>query len=114
MSSVGMPGVLPISAPAPRDQKILHAAQEFEAVLLNTLLGSLATTFATMPGDAIESSSTHYQYLGMQALSSCLAARGGLGITRLVTQSLTSRGQHGEVDRREKSPTRGASLGRPF
>lgn len=79
-------------------------------MLLNTLLGSLESSFATVPGDKMESGSSHYQYLGIQTLSSSLAARGGLGIADLITRSLMRTQEHAQ----QKSPTRGASLGRPF
>jgi Rod binding domain-containing protein len=69
-------------------RKVIHAAREFEAVLLNTMLGPLEQTFSALPGKKPDSESDNYHYLGMQALSSGLANNGGLGIADLITQSL--------------------------
>ena len=74
--------------PSPIDHKIRHAAQEFEGVLLNTLLGSLEKTFATMPGSKLATGADQYQSLGAQALASGLAARGGIGIADLIARRL--------------------------
>lgn len=74
--------------PSPIDGKIRHAAQEFEAVLLNTLLGSLEKTFATLPGTKLETGADQYQSLGAQSLASGLAERGGIGIADLNARSL--------------------------
>ena len=102
------------SQPAPRSQKIVRAAQEFEAALLNTLLGSLEQSFSAMPGKKVETGSDHYHYLGMQTLASSLAAGGGIGIAKLISRSLATSGGNASSATQEKSPTRGASLGRPF
>lgn len=77
-------------------RRVLHAAHEFEAVLLNTLLGSLEHSFASLPGKDPEAGSDNYQYLGMQALASSLAARGGVGIASMIARSLLQRGSSGE------------------
>jgi len=74
--------------PTPADQKIRHAAHEFEGILLNTLLGPLEKTFATLPGGKIETGSDQYQSLATQVLASGLAARGGLGIADLIIRKL--------------------------
>jgi Rod binding domain-containing protein len=76
-------------------RRVLHAAHEFEAVLLNTLLGSLEHSFASLPGKDPEASSDNYQYLGMQALASSLAARGGVGIASMIVRSLFHPGSGG-------------------
>jgi Rod binding domain-containing protein len=72
-----------------KTRRVLHAAHEFEAVLLNTLLGSLEHSFASLPGKDPETGSDNYQYLGMQALASSLAARGGVGIASMIVRSLS-------------------------
>jgi Rod binding domain-containing protein len=74
--------------------RVLHAAKEFEAVLLNTLLGSLEHSFATLPGKDAEAGSDNYQYLGMQALATSLAARGGVGIASMIARTLL----HGQTE----------------
>jgi len=68
--------------------KIQHAAQDFEALLLGTLLRTFAQSLATVPGGQPLPGSDDYQYLGTQALASGLAARGGLGIAALIVRNL--------------------------
>lgn len=69
-------------------RKVIHAAHEFEGVLLNTILGPLEQAFSSLPGKTPDSESDNYHYLGMQALSSVMAAGGGFGIADLITRSL--------------------------
>ena len=102
------------SAPPPADpaaeqraHKIAKAARDFEAVLLNTLLGPLEKTFSSLPGKEHDAVSDNYQSLGMQALTSCLAANGGLGLADMIVKSLSKR-DHGATH--EKSLAKGASL----
>ena len=102
--------------PAPVSEhtlKITKAAREFEAVLLNSLLGPLEKTFSSLPGKEADPVSDNYQSLGMQALASTLAARGGLGIAGMIVKSLSKR-DRAETTAHEKSLARGASLARPF
>ncbi|MBZ5706018.1 MAG: rod-binding protein [Acidobacteriia bacterium] len=72
--------------------KVLRAAQDFEALLLGSLLRSLEQTFSAVPGDAHVPGSDDYQYLGTQALASGLAASGGLGIADLIRNLMTNNG----------------------
>jgi Rod binding domain-containing protein len=65
--------------------KAEKAAQDFEAVLLGSLLDSLQKTFAGAPEDD-SSGSGNYALMGTQALASAMAARGGIGIARLILQ----------------------------
>jgi Rod binding domain-containing protein len=75
-------------ADAIHKRKMIHAAHEFEALLLNTLLGPLEQTFSSLPGKKPDSESDNYHYLGMQALASTLAAGKGLGIADMIVRSL--------------------------
>jgi Rod binding domain-containing protein len=59
-------------------------------------LGSLEHSFSSLPGKDSEAGSDNYQYLGMQALASSLAARGGVGIASMIAGSLLHRGSSGE------------------
>ena len=68
--------------------KMVRAAHQFEAVLLNSLLGSLQHSFSSIGGKKADSESTNYDYVGMQALASALAARGGIGIADRIVASL--------------------------
>jgi Rod binding domain-containing protein len=94
-------------------RKIAKAAHDFEAVLLNTLLGPLEKTFSSLPGKETDAVSDNYHSLGMQALASSLAARGGVGIAAMIVKSLSKR-DNAVVAAHEKSLARGASLARPF
>ncbi len=68
--------------------RLAKAAQEFEAVLLGTLLSSLRQSLGSAPGDTGESGDDDYSFMGVQALATALAARGGLGIAKSVLQQL--------------------------
>ena len=59
------------------------AAQDFEAVLLGSLLESLQKSFA---GDSEDrsSGSDNYAVMRTQALASAMSAQGGLGIARMI------------------------------
>lgn len=86
--SIHEPTVPPqISTPVatPRSAK---AAHEFEASLIASLLSSLEKTFGSAPGESEIPGADSYNYLGTQALSEAIAARGGFGIARLITQHL--------------------------
>jgi Rod binding domain-containing protein len=65
-----------------------RAARDFEAQLIGTVLESLEKTFAALPGEDPIAGEDDYNYLGTQALASALAAGGGFGIARLISQHL--------------------------
>jgi hypothetical protein len=66
----------------------VKAAREFEANLIASLLQSLESAFATLPGQDGLPGSDDYSYLGCQALSEGVAERGGFGIARMILQHL--------------------------
>ena len=71
--------------------RIAKATQDFEALLLTSLLTPLAKSFSAVPGESsAPAGSEDYGYMGVQALASALAYRGGLGIARLVLGQLKS------------------------
>ena len=70
------------------EAKLRKSAQEFEAVLLNSLLQSMHDSFCNLPGDDSKKPSDDYSYMGTQALAPQLAARGGLGIARMIVKNL--------------------------
>ncbi|HLW88693.1 MAG TPA: hypothetical protein VKR57_09375 [Terriglobales bacterium] len=82
---------IPSTPAAEHARKIAKAAHEFEAVLLNTVLGPLERTFSSLPGKETDAASDNYQSLGMQALTSNLATKGGWGIADLIIKSLSKR-----------------------
>lgn len=67
--------------------KTEKAAQDFEAVLLGSLLESVEKTFSGF-GDDAPLGSSDYSYMGVQALASGLAANGGIGIARMILKQL--------------------------
>ena len=71
------------------DLKIKKAGAQFEAILLNNLLGGLERAFTDLPGKKADNSARAYSGLAMQALSSGLAEHGGIGIGRLIAQALS-------------------------
>jgi Rod binding domain-containing protein len=71
--------------------KLAHAAQQFEAILLNQLLGSLQRAFCSLGEEKKEAGSDQYQFLGLQALASGVAAKGGFGIADMIVRNLKSR-----------------------
>jgi Rod binding domain-containing protein len=83
-----------ISVAAPRGMK---AAQEFEENLIASLLASMEKTFANVPGGDLPGSDD-YNYLGTQALSTGIVARGGFGIARLITRYLSTHEGKGPGD----------------
>jgi peptidoglycan hydrolase FlgJ len=76
------------ATPAPKaDPKAAKAAQDFEAVMLGTLLESLQKSF----GGGMDSGAlgnAEYATMGTQALATAMAARGGIGIARMVLSQL--------------------------
>jgi Rod binding domain-containing protein len=79
---------LPLVTPALG--KGAKAAREFEAQLIGTVLQSLEKSFADLPGQDSVAGSDDYNYLGTHALASALAAGGGFGIARLLSEHLAS------------------------
>jgi len=74
----------------PNSGRSSKAAQEFEAQLIASLLDSLEKTFAEIPGDNSIPGTEDYNYLGTQALATALAAKGGLGIAKMISGFLQS------------------------
>ncbi len=82
------PAVGSATPPENYAHRVAHAARQFEGVLLNTLLGSLEHSFASLPGKKADSIGDNYHSMGMQALASTLADRGGVGIASMITRNL--------------------------
>jgi len=76
-----------LPAPPSPPGKLEKAAQDFEAVLLGTLLDSLQKTFSGNPEEG-PAGSGDYAFMSTQALASAMAARGGIGIARLILSHL--------------------------
>jgi Rod binding domain-containing protein len=87
----------PLPATNPPDAKALSrndvlknekAARDFEALLLTPVLDSLQKTFAGDSEDAKTPGASDYRALGTQALAQAIAARGGIGIAKLILRHL--------------------------
>ena len=79
-----------LSSARPVLEKGEKAARDFEAQLIGTVLESLEKTFASVPGDEKMAGEDNYNYLGTQALASVVAAGGGFGIARMISEHLIS------------------------
>jgi Rod binding domain-containing protein len=82
---------------AGNDGKIDKSAQEFESMLLNTWLQQAEESMATVPGAEDDEEAAGRQQmlsLGVQSLSTALAATGGIGIGKMIAQAL-----HHEADK---------------
>ncbi len=90
MKTANLPAVAAGTSATPQstNPKILHAAHEFEALLLANVLGPLERSFSAISGEAGVSGSEAYQSLGMQAVAGAMANHGGIGIAAMVSRSL--------------------------
>ena len=80
------------AAPAP---KLVKAAQDFEAILLSTWLEKLQESYAG-PDNGTDPAHGTLASMGTQAIASVLAARGGIGIGKMLLQHLAKSGGEGE------------------
>ncbi len=87
-AAAGAVSALPEPAKTAKAAKAEHAGMEFEAVLLNTVLGSLERSFSHLPGGKEDHATEGYSGLAMQALTSGLARSGGIGLGRLIAKEL--------------------------
>ena len=74
--------------------KAMKAGMEFEAILLNNLLGGLERAFTNLPGKKEDHSTEAYGGFALQALASGLAESGGIGIGRLIAKALEKRNEN--------------------
>ena len=90
-------GAAPVAAVAGNSAAIRKASQEFEALLLQQLLGPLQATFATVPGGDSEPGPNMYRDMGTEYLALGLARAGGLGLSRMIAGELSRTKGLGEV-----------------
>jgi Rod binding domain-containing protein len=81
------PQAAPAAYSAEDRARVAKAAQDFEAFLLSSLLRSLQQTFSGNDSDG-GPGQDDYSYMGTQALASSLAAAGGIGLARLISERL--------------------------
>jgi len=80
------------AASPPEVQKVVRAAQEFEALLLEPFLSDLQKSFSSIGGTDQQLGLSGYQDLGTQALAGGFAQGGGFGIADLIVRNLLNRG----------------------
>jgi len=85
-TSRSLPATNPLAAKAVlKNQK---AARDFEAMLLTPVLDSLQKTFAGDAEDTKTPGASDYRAMATQALAQSIAARGGIGIAKLILRHL--------------------------
>jgi len=73
---------------SPAHRKLRKAAQEFEGMLMQQLLGDFKVGFSTLGGETPMAGTDSLNSLAIQALSTALAKRGGLGIGNMLIHQL--------------------------
>jgi len=72
--------------------KIEKSSHDFESILLNNWMQGAYGSFGSVPGgddDDADSGKGQFQSIGIQALSAAMTARGGIGISKMITEQLT-------------------------
>ncbi|MGA2849189.1 MAG: hypothetical protein ABSE46_09345 [Terracidiphilus sp.] len=77
-------------ASANDDKKIEKGAKEFEAILVGSWLQQAEQSFATLPGgeDDQDPGRDSMMSLGVQTLSTSMAASGGIGIAKMISKAM--------------------------
>jgi Rod binding domain-containing protein len=75
----------------PTSPKLVKATQDFESILLTNWLEKVQQSFAGGE-DSGDAGHDTLSALGTQAMASALAARGGIGIARMLLQRLGEQG----------------------
>jgi len=87
-----------------QDAKIAKSSTDFESILLGSWLQGAEGSFAKVPGgdqeDDDDTSKDQFQGIAMQALAGSMTASGGIGIAKMIAQSLHAAAQK---DSSEKS-----------
>jgi len=88
-------------ASANDDKKIEKGAKEFEAILVGSWLQQAEQSFATLPGaeDSQDPGRDSMMSLGVQTLSTSMAASGGIGIAKMVAKAM-----HAAADKAAAQP----------
>jgi Rod binding domain-containing protein len=72
--------------------KIDSSAREFESLLLSSWLQEAYQSFGSVPGtdedQDLDSGKEQFQSIAMQSLGSSMAAAGGIGIARMISEHL--------------------------
>jgi Rod binding domain-containing protein len=89
------------------DAKIDKSSQQFEAILVGTWLNEAQKSFASVPGGDTDRDSGGDQMmsLGVQSLSTSLAASGGLGIGKMISKAMHAAADRETADKSAPAPT---------
>jgi Rod binding domain-containing protein len=92
------------------DAKIDKGAQQFESILVGTWLNEAQQSFASVPGGDSDRDAGGDQMmsLGVQSLSTSLAASGGLGIGKMIAKAM-----HAAADRANAAVSASAKPAEP-
>ncbi|MGA9937314.1 MAG: hypothetical protein WA369_05970 [Candidatus Acidiferrales bacterium] len=71
--------------------KLQKAAQDFEAIMIDSLWGSMKDGSLGSDDDLDDPSDSSLEQLGMQMVSGALAQAGGLGIGKMIVHALGSK-----------------------
>jgi Rod binding domain-containing protein len=97
------------------DGKIEKSSREFESMLLNTWLQQAEQSMATVPGaedDEDAAGRDQMLSLGVQTLSTSLAASGGIGIAKMISKALHSAADRADAAAKPGSPGEAPQVGR--
>ena len=88
------------------DARIDKSAQQFEAILVGTWLNEAQQSFASVPGGDTDRDAGGDQMmsLGVQSLSTAMAASGGLGIGTMIAKAM-----HAAADREKAAVSASAA-----
>ena len=75
------------AADSPRAQKLLHSAQEFEAILVSSWWQQMQQTFSDPSEDSDPGSET-MRSMGIQSMAMAMAKSGGIGLARMMYHEL--------------------------
>ena len=76
--------------------KARKAGGQFEAVLLNNVLGGVERVFTDLPGGKKQQSTEVYSGLAKQTLSSVISDNGGIGLGKFIADALLREAQRHE------------------
>ena len=85
----------------PRVQKLKRAATEFEAMLLAKWWSAMKESGLGEQDDSTDPGHDTLDAMGIQAMSSAVASRGGLGIGAMLVRSLLSNAGEGAAEKTE-------------
>lgn len=101
------------SASSKDDTTIVKAGKDFESILLGSWLQQAEQSFATVPGgdgqEDDDAGKDQFQGIAMQALAGSMTASGGIGIAKMITDSLRSRQGHAQNTTALSKPSSPAS-----